>query len=369
MAFSGIAPGDIVSLVENTRQKFAYPDFFSTFGLSAYPFVNNFMGDALGKMAIAGSRGPLWTVRTDGDGPARWTQPWATDSIVVEDAQVQGSEGWTFGDTHWAMDEREDIINSGSEALVKTMQVRRAIAMESAAEKIEYAAASTPPTSTDTKTPKGLPYGLCMGPTGSYTAGYKGQTVRFEDGSTSDVVHNINRANYERLRNWTALHQSKVDESFITTFRQAMGKSRVTPPTIVKDGQREVFDGGVAFMGEDMYLKVCARLDKTNSNFGMNLTSVKSGVPMFQNIPMHYWPALDPIEGETHVVRSYSPIYVANTRKVHVFTLGGKKMFKERKTIPMPDNHNGAVTFVDYQYQIATPNPRYAGFVLHTQIS
>jgi hypothetical protein len=371
MAGSGVAQGDLASLVNNTRGLYPFPSFENTLELQSYPFLNRIMPK--NRFRAPGGKDIRWLIRPDDTGAWEWTRPYGLDSAESVDVMVKGIMQFTFGHTHWQIDDREDDLNSGPEQLASIMQERRAGANESAANNIEKSAFDVPDDGNDDLHPHGFPAHIAMGPNGVFTPGFVGQTLRYGDGSsTTTTIANLDRAANPRLRNWAALYGQPdgpaiKSAGFIRLLRRGLRQTQFNPPPMLKDGQLDTGSDCSGYCNETILEELLDWLDAHNQNFG-NMLSV-AGTPVIANTPIMYVPTLDKTSStDTHEVRAFEPLYFVNHRKVRVYVLKDRWM-QERPTKLHKDSHNIAQTFVDTAFQIVLSNPKYSGFVLHKKQS
>ena len=379
MAVSGVRQGDLLGMLTNTLPNYPWKgDFFQTFNFSRYPLLAKF---ASGRNRVDGGKTLNWHVSRSGQGNWQWTRPMQEDTTQATDTTVEFAAKWCFGQTHWMMDSRDTDINGGDgdpvEKLCSTIDDRRGGAFKDAADAIEVAAIGVPENSSDDLRPYGFLSYIVPGPTGTTTDdGFIGQTLRYNShtsgsSATTTTIAGVDRSSSDNsmLRNWAGKYD-KIDASFIKSLRRMHKSVNIRPPvTMVKEGVSITNHNYCTYAPLEQVLLIEELLDSKNSNWGLELDG-KSGVPVFQKIPIEYLPSLDlQSSSDTNYYRAYvKPIITIDHDSFQINVLRGRwKM--ESPPIRPDKNHNAVKVFVDFAYQLACKHPKYAGGILHKALT
>lgn len=370
MASNGIPISQLAALQDGSRELFhqAKGDFIDWQEYFDYPVLRRSVGN---KLRFEGGTAISFNRRGTGADNFVWTLPWGADDVSTDREILKWTAAMCFAHTAIQWDEREMDLNQGPEQLVDLYALDFAQQMERASKRLEDALSLIPQNATDTKVPMGLFNHLCMGPTGTYEAGFKGTTARYLDWSgtgsthTTTTIGGLDRSTSDLLANWTSLYSGKINKATLTIIKLAMMKSGFRAHPLGHQGNMAKMAPDVMFMPPEQAVALSDYMDEAGQ---------KSDVLAVKGIPVESVAAWDPTSSSHHAVRSYAPIMGVRFRTrdrvagVGFHVLRGRWM-KQSKASQIPDNHNGVQTFYDVACQQTCPDPRSAGFVLHTTIS
>lgn len=135
-----------------------------------------------------------------------------SDQIKIEDLTAQAQIPWRFADTHWAFVDQDVLLAQSSEhKIFKLIDVRRNDAYLDAVEGLE-ATLLTAPSTTDTKTPYGIPYYVVKNATTGHTGTVPGNHT---------TVAGISPTTYPNWRNYAGLYTSVSKSDLIAKLRDA----------------------------------------------------------------------------------------------------------------------------------------------------
>lgn len=135
-----------------------------------------------------------------------------SDQVKIEDVTAQAQIPWRFADTHWGfVDQDVELAKSSEHKIFKLIDVRRNNAYLDMVEMLE-AMLLTAPSSTDTKTPYGVPYYVVKNATTGFTG-----TVP----SGHSTVAGISPTTYPNWRNYAGLYTSVTKTDLIRLLRDA----------------------------------------------------------------------------------------------------------------------------------------------------
>lgn len=298
----------------------------------------------------------------DETGAAHYRQLFQTDTPTVENIQRKINVPWCQLGTNYSWDILEIMRNKNSPAgYIDLMESRRMERLWGYAELLESRGWLTPTSATDNLYPYGIPYYLNMLNAAVTTAGFSGQTIRYQDGSTGTVCANLDAAIEAKWRNYAAVY-SKVDNQLLRTLRKAFLLTRFRPPRGVKSpGNDERGPKVRIYCDADRAVELMDLADKRDDNSGPKDLAGKAlidveGVTYFNRRPIVYIPQLDGVD--------YNPIYCVDWSKLQPIVQDGYWM---NEGAPMHDRlqHTTITVYLDSCHQNLCLNRRTAGFVVH----
>jgi hypothetical protein len=317
------------------------------------------------RIQIDGGTSIQRNVMLDHSGNASYRRLFDTDQPKVANVQKQIDVPWTQIGTNYSWDVLEILRNRNSaKGFINLMESRRTDGLWALAELIEERAWKTPTNVTDKLFPYGVPYYLNMLAAGSTTAGFNGQTIRYQDGTTGTVCAGIDAAVEDKWRNYAATYV-KVDNALLRALRKAFLATRFRPPLFVKSPGRDNEVGTrrmYANLDTNVELQDLAdkRDDATQPKdlAGKALVDVE-GTVYFNRVPVQYIPQLDGVD--------YNPIYTVDFKKFIPYVQDGYWMEESK---PMTDRlqHTTFTVYLDGSHNNLCLNRRTAGFVLHNPI-
>lgn len=360
MADNGISMSNLLALTQAVNNEFPIKGFIETFNYSSYPLFNKAFNDSQEK----GGRTIDWTIRTGTAGNAERTRLYDNDSVNIENNVTQATMNMVVGKCHWGWDRRENALNSGSEMIFSLVNERKSESVEDMAELVENDLLDVPNQTVDNDLfPWGIPSHLCMGPTGAYEPGFVGQTIRYRDGGSATSWLGLDRGANERLRNWSFIHNNKVDQAFIRNCDLAMRKTKFNPPMRVEGGVMLPSADHVCYTGDDMYQSLFDWFERNGNNVGLGNSLTLKGISFV------HAEALNPRGGsDSSAHRSANAMYFVQWPKWKMYFTTGFK-FKESEPILDPNSHNRVVTWYDWLYNLVCMNAREGGFVAHAQLA
>lgn len=302
----------------------------------------------------------------DETGNARYRRLFDTDQPSVENIQRQIDVPWTQLGTDYSWDVLEIMRNKNSaKGYIDLIESRRVERLWGLAELIEDRGWKTPTSATDKLFPNGIPFYINMRNANSSGAGFDGQTVRFQDGSTSTIVSGIDGGVEPKWRNYAATY-TKVDNELLRIMRKAFLLTRFRPPTFVRSpGQDQQGPMRKLYCNSDIAVELMDLADQRDDNntpmdlAGKSLIDVE-GTTYFNRVPIRYIPQLDGVAGD--------PIYYVDWSKLQPVVQDGYWMEESQ---PMIDRgqHTTVTVFLDAAHQNLCINRRTAGFVIHKVVT
>lgn len=315
-------------------------------------------------MQVDGGTSIQRNVMLDHSGNASYRRLFDVDQPTVASVQRQIDVPWTQIGTNYSWDVLEILRNKNSvKGYINLLESRRTDGLWSLAELIEDRAWKTPTSATDKLFPYGVPYYLNMLDAGSTTAGFNGQTITFQDASTSTVCAGIDAATEPKWKNYAGTYV-KVDNALLRTLRRAILATRFRPPLFIKSPGQDEIGTRRMYANLDVNVELQDLADKRDDNTqpkdlaGKALIDVE-GTVYFNRIPIQYIPQLDGV--------AYNPIYTIDFKKFIPYVQEG---FWMEESKPMTDRlqHTTFTVYLDGSHNNLCINRRTAGFVIHNPI-
>lgn len=260
-----------------------------------------------------------------------------SDNVNMVDGMVQASANWRYSQTSFMVIHQLKSMNREPARIVDYVKQQRIMALISLAELMEanfWAA----PSSTDSKTPYGVPY-FCV----------KNATKGFNGGNLTGFnnVYGLSNTTYPNWSNWTAPYTNVTRDDFIRQARQAATFTNFKPPV---DGipTPNTGDEYGFYSTYSVIQPLEEAVEAQNENLGMDVAKM-DGKVLFRRVPVTWIPWL---ERDTT-----NPFYGLNWGWVKTYIMADEWM---RETdIPFtPGQHNAHSHFIDLAYQIVSKNRR-----------
>jgi len=279
---------------------------------------------------------------------------------------------WTQIGTNYSWDKVEIMRNKNSaKGFIDLLKTRRIDGLWSLAKLIENRAWKSPNNSTDDLNPYGVPYYINMLNADVTAAGFSGQTIRYQDGTTGTACAGLDAATYDKWRNYAATYTA-VNNDLLKTIRKACLLTNFKAPLFIND-PAQMRSGAKRFYcdadtGVDLQDLADARDDNHTGNEVLgNIRIDDTGMVMINRLPCAYIPQLngvtDPVTGD-----ATSPIYYCNFEKFIPVVQDGYWM---EESEPMTDRgqHTTFTIYLDGSHNNLCVNRREAGFVIHKPIT
>ena len=374
---AGVKNADLVDLIETTLPDLPEQYFEVTWTNQDYEACRIYQRD---RMEIDGGTSIKRKVMFNPTGNARYRRLFDTDDPAVSDVMHEIDVPWTQIGTHYSWDKLEILRNRNSaKGFIRLLETRRIDGLWSLADLIEERFWKTPNTATDDLYPYGVPYYLNMLDADSTTAGFNGQTIRYQNGSVGTTCAGIDASSETKWKNYAGVY-TKVDNALLKTFRKAFLKTRFKAPQFINDpsntrnASKRIYcdaDTAVALQdladarddfhrGDDLMGNIPAR---TLGNLRMGDDSVCR----INRVPVIYINQLDDV---TDPVTSdaTAPLYCVDFEKFIPIVQDG---FWMEEGEPMTDRqqHTTFTIFLDGAHNNLCLNRRTAGFVIHKPIT
>lgn len=358
----GVDNDALLDLVATTMKDLPDNVFEVMWDAQAYEFCSIYEKD---RRKIDGGTSIERNVVLDETGAAHYRRLFDTDNPTVENIQHKINVPWCQIGTDYSWDILEIMRNKNSpKGYIDLMESRRMERLWGYAELLESRGWLTPTSATDNLYPYGVPYYINMLNAGVTAAGFSGQTIRYQDGSTGTNCAGIDAAVEAKWRNYAALYV-KVDNTLLRTLRRAFLLTRFRPPTFVKSPGNDERGNTRIYVNADTAVELMDLADKRDDNSGPRDLAGKAlidveGTTYFNRRPIVYIPQLDDV--------TYGPMYVVDWSKLQPLVQDGYWMEESK---PMMDRmqHTTVTVYLDGSHNNLCKNRRTVGFVLHTAIA
>jgi len=362
----GVKNAALADLIATTLADLPKQEFEVEFTNPDYEFCRIYQQDS---MQIDGGTEIKRNVMLSNTGNARYRRLYDTDEPSVGDVQQQITVPWAQIGTNYSWDKLEIMRNKNSEkGFVDLMKSKRVDGLWSLADLIEDRAWLTPTNATDDLYPYGVPYYLNLLNTGVTAAGFSGQTITYQDGSTGTVCAGLDASTSAnaKWRNYAAVYSS-LDATFLKTFRKAIIATQFKAPLFINDPSNKRTALKRVYAGLEEVSTLQALLDTRDDNhkpidlMGGVLAQVEGSI-MMNRMPLVYIPQLD---STTLHPAKYNPIICVDFAKFIPFVHDGYWM---EESEPMTDRgqHTTFTVYLDGAHNNLCLSRRKCGFVIHT---
>ena len=312
----------------------------------------------------------------DRTGNATYRRLYDTDQPSVENVQSTINVPWTQLSTDYSWDVLELLRNRNSaKGFISLIESRRTERMWDLAELIEERGWQTPTSVTDLLYPYGIPYYINYLSDGVTTGGFKGQTIRYQGGSTGTICAGIDASTESKWRNYGDIY-TKIDNALLRKLRSAVRRTRFRPaPFVNKPGADNVGSPIRMYANDDVVTELEDLGDKRDDNNAPQDLAGKmlhnfDGVVHFNRMPVVYIPQLDglTVTGGSATSNTPDPIYCVDWTKLQPIVQDGYWM-EEGKPMYDRSQHTTFTVFLDGSHNNLCINRRTVGFVLHKLIT
>lgn len=360
---------DLVDLIATTLPDLPKQYFEVTWTNQDYEACRIYQED---RMEVDGGTSIKRKLMLNPTGNARYRRLFDTDEPAVGDVMKEIDVPWCQIGTHYSWDKLEILRNKNSaKGFIKLLETRRIDGLWSLADLIEDRFWKTPQSSTDDLYPYGVPYYLNMVDADSTTGGFVGQTIRFQNGSTSNVCAGLDASSETKWKNYADVY-TKIDNALLKKFREAFLLTRFKAPLFINDPAQKRNAAKRIYTDADNAVALQELADQrddrhvSNELLG-NIRMDDGGLVYINRLPVVYIPQLndvtDPVTSD-----ATSPIYCIDFEKFVPYVQDGYWM---EESEPMTDRgqHTTFTVFLDGSHNNLCTNRRTVGFVLHKPIT
>jgi hypothetical protein len=260
-----------------------------------------------------------------------------SDNVNLVDGMVQASTVWRNSLTSYMIIGQLMAMNREPARIVDYVKQQRIMALISLAEGMENNFWSAP-SSTDSKTPLGLPYWIVK----NATAGFNGGQL-----SGYTTTAGLSSTTYPNWSNWSAPYTAVSRDDFIRAARKAATFTDFMPPV---DGipTPNTGDEYGFYTNYGVIQPLEEACESQNDNLGKDVASMDGRV-LFRRVPVTWVPKL---EADTT-----NPFYGINWGWFKTYVLRGWWM-RETNIPVTPGQHTVASQFIDLTYNFVSKNRR-----------
>jgi len=368
----GVDNDKLADLIATTLRDLPKGQFEIMWDSQHYEFCNIYQAH---RRKIDGGTSIQRNVILDRTGNAKYRRLFDTDQPSVENHQHEINVPWTQISTDYSWDVLELLRNRNSaKGFIDLIETRRAERMWDLSELIEARGWLTPTSATDNLYPYGVPYYIPYLDNGVSSGGFKGKTIRFQDGSTGTIAAGIDAATEDKWRSYGDTY-TKIDNTLLRRLRSAVRRTRFRPsPYAIKPGQDGVGSPIKLYAADNVVTELEDLADKRDDNNAPKDLAGKmlhnyDGTVYFNKMPVVYIPQLDGVTVVDGGGNDFSPdpIYCIDWTKFQPITQDGYWM-EESKPMVDRGQHTTFTVFLDGSHQNLSINRRTTGFVLHKTI-
>jgi len=365
----GVKNSELVDLLATTLPDLPVQYFEVMWDDPDYEFCRIYQTE---RMEVDGGTSIQRKVMFDTTGNARYRRLFDKDEPAIGDVMKTIEVPWTQIGTHYSWEKREILRNKNSaKGYIRLLETRRIDGLWDLAKLIEERAWKTPTSASDDLYPYGVPYYINCLDADSVTAGFHGNTIRFQDASHSHICAGIDaESTSSKWRNYAATY-TKIDNTLLKTFRKAFLLTRFKAPLFVNDpsqkrgGEKRIYaDADTTVALQDL---ADQREDRhVGKDILGNIRINDAGMVTINRLPVVYIPQLNSV---TDLVTStaYAPIYCVDFRKFIPYVQEGDWM-DESEPMTSREQHTTFTVFLDGSHNNLCTNRREAGFVIHKPI-
>lgn len=311
----------------------------------------------------------------DEDGSARFRQLYDTDQPSVSQNQFIINVPFTQVSCNYSWDVIELLANKNSDVgFINLLKSRRVRSMWSLANLIERSGWTTPSSQTDSLHPYGVPYYLNFLANGGTGYGFKANTIRFQNGTTSSVCAGIDAVANPKWANFAGTYQ-KIDNNLLRLLRTAVRQTRFQPAAFMEaPGNDKVGSSIGLYTSNDVCTELENLADTRDDNTAPKDLAGKmlhsfDGVVYFNKMPVMYVPPLDlqTVVNTAGTTVNPNSIYCVDWTKMQPIVREGYWMV-EGKPIIDRGQHTTFTVFNDSSFNSIAINRRSLGFVLHNPL-
>ena len=368
---AGVKNADMIDLIETTLPDLPEQYFEVTWTNQDYEACRIYQRD---RIEIDGGTSIKRKVMFNPTGNARYRRMYDTDDPAVSDVIHEIDVPWTQIGTHYSWDKLEILRNRNSaKGFIRLLETRRIDGLWSLADLIEERFWKTPTSSSDDLYPYGVPYYLNTLDADTTGSGFSGQTIRFQNGSTTTTCAGIDASTEAKWKNYAATY-TKVDNALLKIFRKAFLLTKFKAPQAfgINDPAQKRNAAKRIYCDADTAVALQELADQRDDFHRGNdvLGNIKMGddaVVRINRLPVIY---INQLDGVTDPVTSdvLAPLYCIDFEKFIPYVQDGYWMEEGE---PMTDRlqHTTYTVFLDGSHNNLCVNRRTAGFVIHKPIT
>jgi len=359
---------DLKDLIATTLPDLPDQYFEVTWDNQDYEFCRIYQTE---RMSVDGGESITRKVMLDDTGNARYRRAFDTDEPAIGEVVHTINVPWVQIGTHYSWDKIELMRNKSPKGFIDLLKTRRIDGLWSLANLIENRAWKTPNSSSDDLNPYGVPYYINMLNADATTAGFNGQTIRYQDGTTGTTCAGLDASTYDKWRNYAAVYTA-VNNDLLKTIRKAFVLTRFKAPLFINDPAQKRNGAKRFYTDSDTVVELQDLADARDDNHSGkdvlgNIRMDEGGLVYINRLPVQYIPQLegvtDPVTGD-----ATKPIYCVNFEKFIPYIQDGYWM-EEGEPETDRTQHTTFTVFLDGAHNNLCVNRREAGFVIHKPIT
>ncbi len=365
----GAKNSDMLDLIATTLPDLPKQYFEVTWDNTNYEFCRIYQSE---RMEVDGGTSIERGVMFNPNGQARYRRLFDTDEPTSPDVMDTIKVPWTQIGVNYSWDKREILRNKNSaKGFIRILETKRVAGLWDLANLIEERAWKAPTSATDDLYPYGVPYYINHLTAGVTTAGFSGQLIRFQNGTTGAVCAGIDASTQAKWRNYAAIYTS-VDNALLKTFRRAFLLTKFKAPLIINDPAQKRNAAKRIYGDADVGVALQDLADAKDDNHRGkevlgNIRMDDGGLVYINRLPFIY---IDQLDGFTDPATdtATAPIYCVDFEKFIPYVHSNDWM-DESEPMSSREQHTVFTVFLDGSHNNLCVNRRTAGFVIHKAIA
>ncbi len=232
---TGTPNSEIKDLINHSLAHFKNRGKFETyFDLQNYPVCDHWFAED--RYGVQNGNRIEWRIMPDpGNGSFQFVHKMQTTDRPYRNVMQKQSAEWCYAECKAVYEARTMKEMRGESELYDYLEAIFFDALQDALDGIEQSAFDTPDSSSDDKTPLGVPYWINFLNSGTTDPDgqFGGQTATYGDNSTTTAVGGLSTQTFSKHRNWGFTH-SGMNMITMDALRRAMIKTSFKPPRNIK---------------------------------------------------------------------------------------------------------------------------------------
>jgi hypothetical protein len=295
------------------------------------------------------------------DGSAKFVALYEGQNPTVVDRLARINAPWRYLYGNYTVERHEILQNRSSERIVDIVKDRRVTAKLSIAEKLEQAAWSAPASSSDRRSPFGIPY-WCVPIESDESAGFNG-THETHQSNCGGIDATDDR--YARWRNYNDRWMTEsgaldLTDDDVSKVVRAMRRMHFRPPQFVTDIQNGPYANRRLYACEEVLEGFEELARASEDDIGPDVARY-AGATLINNVPIVWVEQLDDATWQsTYAAR---PMYIVDHARFRPFVLEGDR-FRESDPINDRSQPHAFTTFISLTFNFLCLNRRMGAGVI-----
>lgn len=327
---------DLVSLTLEQYPSKQLVDLASTY--QSYEFLKRLLNEK--RTVEQGGDAIKWHLRVNKTDAARNVGLYEKDVVNVRNVTVSAEIAWAHTEVYWGYEIKEGLINAGPKQIVNLVKEREDGAMIDLVEHTEEDFWGSPDSSSDDKTPYGVPFWIQKNPSEGFNGG--------DPSGFSSGAAGVATATYPGWKNYTAAYTVVSADDLVEKMVRGHMETNWQSPVDADEMRNGIGRDLRYYTNRDVMISLSKLIRAQNDNLGADLAAME-GVQTFMKHPIVYVPYLN---SDTS-----NPIYGVDFRFFKIVVLKGDNM-RRTGPVPAPDSHDTRVVWINLSWNTRCENRR-----------